>query len=739
MDKQLINKFKKGKDLKNSLEAINNLTFKEILIFLKSTRSFHKNDRYHIEKQFAIWNSELVVSHFKQLMESDLKEDILFSFFSTPKHFNPSFFKLLITNKPDLFIKFSKLSKSFLNDEFYSLYKSYLSRNQNIKLKTIFKEFDFFYKKNLDLEIKKNNLLKTLKHVSIEDILIQTCSLLEIEKRTNFEHIENSSYLVQFRVSIVEILNCILSEKIKSQNKERYSSVQQFNSKLKKELPPINPAKSAIKNIYSPHVKISNQKYKVILSIQELFHHVSFRNSLDKYSSNLLDFESINDNTAVLIQNNECIKHRINMKKYNYSDIYFENKEVDNQQAHNEYNITKRALNYWKDLRLPYTHKDISIKKSLLILHTFSSWIIPKKRNILYNDEELMVLHYSKIITPKEFEEIFYRNYMHAYSFEDLCKKISTYFNWDFSEVEKIVNFLSTDILNFSENKEIDLCSNPFIRIGNQIFWMTNLFEDFKWEIHLHKRIVKENICHNKQTTEQEKDLCNCFINANFNSVSNHKYKLVSDSGTISGEIDTLAYKNKHLFVIEMKTTYVDEEVNTKAINHSKTIEGKAKYQLNNGIKYIRNNFKDIKDIKKLNIDCELSDIKIIPLIVSNIFDYEGQILENGTYRISYLTLKIILNNDLSDMMFTNNEYSKYLNLDPNMFNSLKNIHFGNTCNPNLNLDNYKFPNSEKECNLWKNPKECSPNDIIDAIKQNKVWEFVNKIWNFKYETIKIS
>lgn len=733
--KQLRQDFKKGRNLEEIIKTVTNWDSKDIYIFLKATATFDNNDKCHKQKQLSIWQSQIICKHFEFLINSDLREDLLHSFFSTPKHINSLFFKLLVKHNPDSFIQHARLSKSFFIEEFVSLYAD-LSQSRDIKLKNLYKEFRFLQSKNTQWTAIQNTELDKLKHISIEDILIETCSYIEIIKRADFSHTNNASLLVSIRTNMITNLSKLLSNLNTLQDSERYKSISSFKNKLNKELPPINPAKSAIKSIYSPKEIISSNKAKVRYALDILDKKSSFDYTVDNYAAGFIDFEDIYENEAELIQNINFIKHQKNNKKCTYNDVFFLNKGAKIEHNNKDFYNINSALEYWNYLKLPSVHKKVSIEKTLLLLHSFSSWILPLKRQISYNKKEIKSIYHPKVPTPVNFEKLFPRNYINSFEYSELCKSISKYFTWDIKEVEGIINFLSNDILNIHENQKIDLHTRPFIKIGEKIYWMTNLYEDLRWVINLHKRLSIEGIKHNIQTAEIEKSLAEDFNNARINAIASHKYRLKKDSGIITGEIDTLAYKEGYLFVIEIKTTYVEEAPGVKAINHSRTIEGKAKYQLNNAVDYIKSNFDEIRDIEELNIDCKLSDIKIIPLIVTNIFDYESEFTSNNIIRISDFTLKIILKNDLGDMMFINSKVASQHFASNQKFKDfdlpLSSMYSNNRNNTDLNLKNYNFPKSKEECNLWTTPSECSPQDIISAISENKVWGFVDKIWDFK-------
>jgi len=430
------------------------------------------------------------------------------------------------------------------------------------------------------------------------------------------------------------------------------------------------------------------------------------------------------------------------------TDNFFINKGVLAFKPVSKYYDINSAMSYWDYLKLPHIHKvgkddcPLNVKKILLLLYTFSSWLIPLKRQIYSNGQDYGAHLYSKVPVPSEFEEQFSREFLNVFNYNEVCLKVKQFFNWDLSEVKSIIDYLSTDLLNKKANVRVDCYSRPFLKFGDNIYWMTNLYEDLKWECNLHQRMIKEGLNHNTQIANIEKSLADDFEQADFGAVPSHKYYPDRGSDNEQAEIDTLAYKDGYLFIIEMKTTYVEENPAQKAIYHSKKVEGRAKYQLAMACEYIKRNFHKIKSIKDLKIDRDLSEIEIVPLIVSNIFDYDGEVTENGILKISDFTLRLILNNDWAELMFSNSKMAaQYLPPNTNHFDlpviSLDAM--GNKNNPDFNPTAFRFPDNRDQCSLWSSDKECSPQDLLSAIKQNKVWAFVDKIWDFKPSTIDIT
>ena len=334
---------------------------------------------------------------------------------------------------------------------------------------------------------------------------------------------------------------------------------------------------------------------------------------------------------------------------------------------------------------------------------------------------ELWHTHTITRTKPKEFLEYFKDDFMVVYDEKELIYNCEMYFNWDKNEVENILKFLTTD-LSVNRAFNIDILTRPLIKIGNQYIWLSSLLRDRRWENVMHRRIVAEKLNqHVEQSAKIEKQLADTFVKAGFNAVSSYCYK--------GGEIDTLVYKDKTLFIIELKTSYIVEDLIRNKEYEIRKFEYKAKEQLNRNIKYIEENFQEIKGIKSLGIDCKFEDIKIIPLIVSNIYTSDDLFFDNKYLKVSMFELLVILHNDLYDLL---NFKSGRILLNSEMEIPIPLLmQMQNQNAPEIKKNNIK---TDKEaCNLWKDKKHCSVNDIIDAIENNKVWNFLDDLQEFNY------
>ena len=108
--------------------------------------------------------------------------------------------------------------------------------------------------------------------------------------------------------------------------------------------------------------------------------------------------------------------------------------------------------------------------------------------------------------------------------------------------------------------------------------------------------------------------------------------------------------------------------------------------------------------------------------------------------KLSLFELGIILRNDLYNLL---NKSGKVFNIIPVDYNDKMEkddlpIH---VIEGMMNSRNYRkkdgnVDTSKEACNLWTNPDACSAEDLIQAIDKNKVWKFMDKLYEFKINEI---
>jgi len=245
----------------------------------------------------------------------------------------------------------------------------------------------------------------------------------------------------------------------------------------------------------------------------------------------------------------------------------------------------------------------------------------------------------------------------------------------------------------------------------------------------LHKKLAKEQkqILRN-QSNKMEQYTASLFKKAGFNAIASLEYK--DDNQT--GEIDTIAYKDNTLFICELKTTYLQEDISATNKYEILRFELKASSQLAKAKKYTLNNFKELKKNKELAIDCNENELRIVTIIMSNIYQSDNLIFKEHL-KISLFELMIILQNDLKKMIELNMKlfFGEDFNLP---IDTLQKTH-------NKYNKDYKHHNNAKtkSYDLWSNQNSCSAANLITSITENKVWEHLEKNKYYLKNSIEIN
>ncbi|MCK4258137.1 MAG: hypothetical protein KAX49_04120 [Halanaerobiales bacterium] len=220
-----------------------------------------------------------------------------------------------------------------------------------------------------------------------------------------------------------------------------------------------------------------------------------------------------------------------------------------------------------------------------------------------------------------------------------------------------------------------------------------------------------------------ERQIAELFQKAGFNAIPSYEYSFKIGDEIKDGEIDVLAYKDQTLFVIQLKTTHARANVRD-IFNHVEYALKKAGDQLSRDTIYLdaEEHFEEYKEL--LNIDCTFEELEVYPLAVSTSFEGNYTLIDDRFRKISLFELGLILMNgkgaffSLKDFMSMEDCF-KLLNMTLG-----GNIEVGQEFfNKSLEDNEEQVVAAMEGYNLWSNGKECTSQDLIDAIEKNKVWD----------------
>ncbi|NHN24101.1 hypothetical protein FIA58_000295 [Flavobacterium jejuense] len=721
-----------------SIKELENASFSQVVPFIKKNSYFSDSRPNSCSELF--WHSNLPIKWFKELINEPYLEELLFAYFSRPQNANLDFIKLFINSKYSAeLIRIIKLSEAFKMDSHWITFSVFVKSND---LKVVYKELDYIrayrqYWKN-ETVIFENKI----NEIDYEDILIQMISYFEHFKRYSKKTVNNTGLITSYKAHLINILDIILNIKkrgcVKNKIKNKYSSIN-FKKIAKEQLPPIRAIESLNNQQLVSNEKIDKQKKTFRELVEFFFAKDNSEYQIQKYLSGLAEFEMIENLEAELLTNTKYCLYRKTLEKGIYDEVYFTNKVIENEELVKRINEQKEMLSkqlelsiytsieYFKYLKIPViidkknTDEKIDLEKVLILLKSFSLFLMPQGRTIINNE----IVFKNKV--PQKFEETFDIDYLVSFEENELVEKCHQYFEWSKDEIQIIIEYLTTDLTSH----KIDVQKRPLIKIGNQYIWLSSFLKDTRWEIILHRKIVKENSLNlSEQPIETEKYISEIFKKAKFGSISSHVYK----NKNVPGEIDILAFKENTLFILELKSTYIGEDIMKTSKYEVLKFNSKASEQLNLAKDYIINNYDEIKKCKNLGINCELKDLKIVTIIISNIYQSDNLIFRNEHHKISLFELMIILKNDLYNMLVQKEckiLTDEKMDIPVNTMLQIEN-------KSNLKYSKTHKQINEDECSLWKENNSCSANDLTTAILESKVWKHQAELKQFTRESIKI-
>jgi Holliday junction resolvase-like predicted endonuclease len=314
--------------------------------------------------------------------------------------------------------------------------------------------------------------------------------------------------------------------------------------------------------------------------------------------------------------------------------------------------------------------------------------------------------------------------------YSDLINKTAEILSFDESTGRSCLRILANNLVD--PNRRIDLLETPFIKVGQNVYWIAGIFSNKNYCVSLQNLLLKSDgdirALIGKQT---EDNLVYWFKKNEFSIIQGHHYK---DN---KGEIDLLAYKDGHLYICEVKSTYT--RIALKEISQYRNDEergiSKAINQLNRDIAYLRLFWDEIKI--ELGTTLSYDELNVIPLAVtSSLEEGEGKTIIAGlsSFIVSYFDMMVILSNRKA-LLWNITEMA----LQDKFFGNIPVRHMAAISGLEQNeqvardigeiLAEYidkKGPPINND--VWQEGTGlCSPKDLFDALNHGLVWDFLSK------------
>ncbi|MBP7284272.1 MAG: hypothetical protein KBA66_21985 [Leptospiraceae bacterium] len=717
--------FRKNNDTLKMAELysqINKLEYEDVYTFIRKANCLNSN---------LFWKSDILQKH-RELLKSDLVDELVMTYFSRKESYT-NIVSIISSEAPEKLVYYFRLSKAFMIDTHFESIKSLN--------KSLYEETQFLRSLLNQWNDKLRFYNAIVSNISYEDILIHSVSYFEKYKRASFG-LENTSNT--FRMKLINLcygLNKLFNEKRLFANSSFNFSSSELKKKFNNEMPPLNPPEGIIKQKYIPIEEISKEKKIIRETIDFYIRLTIFEHRFDLYCCGYGELIIKNQSNGILLMNKKYHLHLRNDKKNDGLRTFFTNKSLGSREFNERIKNAKEGYEkqliqamcigteYFKFLgignEIEIEGKSLEIIDVFNVLYAFSYFLKPDQKDIISPQKEngIELTSVIKRSKPENFKKIFEPDYFVIFEENELLEKIEKYFSFSMENVKAIISFLTLD-LDRLDQKEMDLLSCPIIKKSDKYFWLSSLYDDLDWMMHIYKKIADERILkHQEQSFQIEKNIAESFNKIDIRAVSSLKYK----NGHDDGEIDAIAYKDKKLLIFEVKTTYFTEDVYRNAFYNYKTFELTAVKQLENAKEYILDNFEEFRKNANINIDCDLSDLTIECIIVSNIFEYDDVFIKNKFLKLSLFELYVILNNDLFSVL--NLDFSKLGFKSSNIPEFLLKK-FLNQNHPMIN-PHAEIKTDKESCDLSNGKGKCDINDIILSIRENKVWKHLDEQYRY--------
>jgi hypothetical protein len=717
------------------LERMDKFNFNKFFRELKSEYAYKAISYF----QLALSKKLIEFSTFWGIAGKEINCQKFLSAYFKSKASSPEVVLFFIENDPASLKTVIKETKAYARDaHFESILAAFKDDKQFLKeikfWKNLFQE--------LDLNIKKCEAF--LSEYSIEELIVLLGFYYEKERISKLVE-RNQDY------QLIETMNEILTRKLYAIKEPGKTITATYSSD----------------ELYLFGIKLLGELIlKGDEGIQKTFNvfrdYVEIQNVYDKYCIQEFELSFFDDKTVNVKPTNEksYLKYRNDGKKYQYWQNYYYNtlafehgdivEDIDSSERswYNKIGEKNTWANLYQFIDAGFNY-DIQIDNSTTItsfdffrtINSLAGW-----SNIRWNNLIEMRLQRQGLANPyKNIMEIMMQNeeeYNNSVlpvlfrEFDLLIKQADEITRSEKGTARHSIS-LFTNKLSDDRTTRINISEKPFIKIGQNVFWVAGILSNKNYSIMLQNLLLQEDRKKGKGGPTQlysknaEENLVFWFNKSGFDTLANHTFI----SG--NGEIDLLALKDGMLFIGEIKSTFYRSTVREIHLHLNNEEFGirKAIGQLEKDIVYLESNWNEIKNLLKTKLN--FSDIKVVPLAISSTLEEgQGKMLIGGLegFIVSSFDLTLILTNRKFYLLnlfevalslhFPDGIPTKYMEVMMGLKNDLQVISELNSILNKFIMDSA----SQLDFNLWtKDNKFCSAKDLYAALNERKLWDFISK------------
>ncbi|MCB9052392.1 MAG: hypothetical protein H6556_23400 [Lewinellaceae bacterium] len=231
-------------------------------------------------------------------------------------------------------------------------------------------------------------------------------------------------------------------------------------------------------------------------------------------------------------------------------------------------------------------------------------------------------------------------------SWEKFIRRANTTFKnkWTKEDIEQHLLFFSSRV--DGSLKYLNIFEKPLLLLDDKVaFFARPLMMQNGWVpvlLPLIKRTSREQPEGANARVKRSTELLGQKFREHDFIVLNDVDLIIPDTGKSVTDIDLLAIKENHLFVMQLKMTYPRATLR-EAWKHRKDKLAEGGEQVKSSIDYLAKYWPEFR--AKLNIQKDWAELKVTPLVVSTSFEYDRDLF-SGFLKISQFELERYLEND---------------------------------------------------------------------------------------------
>lgn len=691
----------------------------DILELLKELNIFSdKKKKWEFRKAF--WKSKLPLHIFNKSSKSHLEKRLIATLFRLKHPPNFDFSLKLWQENERLFKSCFKRFSCYEEESWIELLKeisSSLLRHKRFSINMLIAESEYLRDLDLSLDEEQKQDQEIVSKIPLDKLLLGTCCYHD-QMMQNPIIINNKTLQTQLDMAIVREFNEILNYFINKNLELNQTSIS--NSELQSNW-----------EQYRPNHKTENSKERQssenpeLKKLYEIFEKGVERQRKrfvkDAYLAGYGDFDPLDEISTSIKYNSDYKRFSLNNSKNQLEELYFlfkhANYNLDRLFGDNKHKLHstlnpnangEMAIKAWLtildfyQIPLSIPNTNINLELVIKILWQFSNYKAPESWFFVNNQKARKMNpppeRFTTLFGPEEAISVF--------NYSELIKNLASYFKYPPEVVQETLDFLIFD-LN-SNDKQQDFLFRPFIKLNNQVFWLGRLLKNRRWDVILRNKLKEDKLYpKTKYFTERidknlEQTIGQLLLEQGFKTKVGLDFPHPDNPKNIGGDIDVLAYKDHHLFVIQVKNAIYRDQITNATYIEDTRIENEAVEQIDKSLFYVKNNWPEV--CAKLDIEVSQSDAEIVPLIITNVFEGDAKTYK-GYLKTSLFELLVILKNEKGFM-----------------YNTMLFTQFSNAMNPDFK-EMQKL--SDTALDLWDGKKELEVQTLIRNVKENVVWDFL--------------